>query len=133
MERQSPKINIFTTDDVAHFCKTLQLGMEEEGIESCLVSVDPTAETVELQEMCLEQCVSDSMGIAVAVGKEIQIYVKGITSKPLFSYDISFISLDQKKLFLIGKNAARFVKRKPFLEVEGHILQQALLKGTYGK
>ncbi len=118
MERNSPKIYIYVTEQAAPFCKPMQLGMEEEGIESNIVSIDQKLGIQELQDICLEQCVSGPMGIAIVFREDIKIYVKGLAAKPLFTYDLPLEVWGEKKLFLIGKNAARFVKRKPFLEVD---------------
>ena len=88
-------------------------GIEEEGLPRCGVETDdPFADA-------LEDLVKKGLGVAVGVdGQKAQIFCRQFKkSEPFMQYDLE--KADKKTinetLRIVGKNASRILKHKPFI------------------
>lgn len=112
-----PKINIFFPKGCEELAYEISYGIEEEGMPRCgFETDDPFADA-------LEDTIKKGLGIAIGVDKsKAQIFcVQFKKSEPFMSYDLGAeadaVGNDavNDRLRIVGKNAARILKHKPFI------------------
>ncbi len=102
-----PKMNIFFTTDAEAKADQISYGVEEEGLpRRGFESDDPFAEA-------LEDIKKKGLGVAIGVTSErAQIFCRQFKKEePFMSYD----GLEDEALRVVGKNASRILKHKPFI------------------
>ena len=112
-----PKINIFFPEGCEDLAYQISYGIEEEGLPRC------GFETDEPFSDALEDTVKKGLGVAIGVdGDKAQIFcVQFKKSEPFMSYELSDESIEiandqvNDRLRIVGKNAARILKHKPFI------------------
>ena len=112
-----PKINIFFPEGCEELAYQISYGIEEEGLPRC------GFETDEPFSDALEDTVKKGLGVAVGVdGKKAQIFcVQFKKSEPFMSYELGSTDAAlgnnelNDRLRIVGKNAARILKHKPFI------------------
>lgn len=112
-----PKINIFFPEGCEELAHEISYGIEEEGMPRCGYETDTPFEDA------LEDTVKKGLGVAIGVdGKKAQIFcVQFKKSEPFMSYeftaetDAAVCDATNDKLRIVGKNAARILKHKPFI------------------
>ena len=112
-----PKINIFFPAGCEELAYQISYGIEEEGLPRC------GFETDEPFTDALEDTIKKGLGVAIGVdGKKAQIFcVQFKKSEPFMSYELGGedveVANDQAndRLRIVGKNAARILKHKPFI------------------
>lgn len=112
-----PKINIFFPEGCEEPAHQISYGIEEEGLPRCgFESDEPFTDA-------LEDTVKKGLGVAIGVdGKKAQIFcVQFKKSEPFMNYDLggerAAAGNDEVNdlLRIVGKNAARILKHKPFI------------------
>ncbi len=113
-----PKINIFFSEGCETLAHEISYGIEEEGLPRCGFETDePFADA-------LEDTVKKGLGVAIGVDKDkAQIFcVQFKKNEPFMSYDMCgeedsacFDDAASERLRVVGKNAARILKHKPFI------------------
>ena len=119
-----PKINIFFPEGCEELAYQISYGIEEEGLPRCGFETDePFADA-------LEDTIKKGLGVAIGVdGKKAQIFcVQFKKSEPFMSYELGREDADEEetaakvsgeeiddRLRIVGKNAARILKHKPFI------------------
>lgn len=111
-----PKINIFFPEGCEELAYEISYGIEEEGMPRCGYETDRPFEEA------LEDTVKKGLGVAIGVDdRKAQIFcVQFKKSEPFMSYDISAAGASDNdeigdRLRIVGKNAARILKHKPFI------------------
>lgn len=102
-----PKINIFFVTEAEERADQISYGVEEEGLPRCgYESDDPFTEA-------LEDTIKKGLGVAIGVdGTKAQIFCRQFKkSEPFMTYE----GLENESLRVVGKNAARILKHKPFI------------------
>lgn len=111
-----PKINIFFSDGCEDMAYQISYGIEEEGMPRCgFETDDPFGDA-------LEDTIKKGLGVAIGVdGSKAQIFcVQFKKSEPFMSYDLTEARAAGDdavgdRLRIVGKNAARILKHKPFI------------------
>lgn len=108
-----PKINIFFAPGNEERARQISYGIEEEGLPRCgFESNDPFGEA-------LEDTIKKGLGIAIGVDeKTAQIFCRQFKkNEPFMRYHIGRKNVDaaNEKLRIVGKNASRILKHKPFI------------------
>ena len=115
-----PKINIFFPEGCEELAYQISYGIEEEGLPRCGFETDePFADA-------LEDTIKKGLGVAIGVdGKKAQIFcVQFKKSEPFMSYELGREDVEaandqaNDRLRIVGKNAARILKHKPFIMEE---------------
>ncbi|MDO4745814.1 MAG: glycerol dehydratase reactivase beta/small subunit family protein [Bacillota bacterium] len=102
-----PKINIFFTEGCEEQAHLISYGIEEEGLPRCGYETDaPFGDA-------LEDTVKKGLGVAIGLdGSKAQIFCRQFKkSEPFMNYQ----DPSAETLRIIGKNAARILKHKPFI------------------
>ena len=102
-----PKINIFFKSGTQERAEQIAYGAEEEGLPRCgIESEDPFADA-------LEDTMKKGLGVAIGVdGQKAQIFCRQFKkSEPFMSYE----GIENEALRVVGKNASRILKHKPFI------------------
>ncbi len=102
-----PKINIFFKPGMQERAEQISYGVEEEGLPRCGFECDdPFAEA-------LADTMKKGLGVAIGVdGCKAQIFCRQFKkSEPFMHYD----GLENEALRVVGKNASRILKHKPFI------------------
>ena len=120
-----PKINIFFPEGCEEMAYQISYGIEEEGLPRC------GFETDEPFSDALEDTVKKGLGVAIGVdGDKAQIFcVQFKKNEPFMSYELRGkeidadsanigSNIDSERLRVVGKNAARILKHKPFIMEE---------------
>ena len=116
-----PKINIFFPEGCEDMAYQISYGIEEEGLPRC------GFETDEPFSDALEDTVKKGLGVAIGVDDDkAQIFcVQFKKSEPFMSYELSgegdvscLDDASRERLRVVGKNAARILKHKPFIMEE---------------
>lgn len=116
-----PKINIFFPEGCEALAHEISYGIEEEGLPRCGFETDePFADA-------LEDTVKKGLGVAIGVDKDkAQIFcIQFKKNEPFMSYDLTGTGAADadaanddaasERLRVVGKNAARILKHKPFI------------------
>jgi len=102
-----PKLNIFFATSAEDKADQISYGIEEEGLpRRGIESDDPFADA-------LEDIKKKGLGVAIGVTDDkAQIFCRQFKKEePFMSYD----GLEDESLRVIGKNASRILKHKPFI------------------
>ncbi len=108
-----PTINIFFTPGNEERAHQISYGIEEEGLPRCGFESDaPFAEA-------LEDTVKKGLGVAIGVDeKSAQIFCRQFKkNEPFMRYHVGKKNpaTENEKLRIVGKNASRILKHKPFI------------------
>lgn len=102
-----PKINVFYTSDAFDKAQQVCYGIEEEGLPRRMVENDAP----------FEEALADTVrkGLGVAIGVDCD---NALIFSRLFKKSEAFMSyegIEDEALRIVGKNAARILKHKPFI------------------
>ena len=114
-DMETPKIEIICDSaDSKQLAESIEYGIEEEGIPSHTLFkiIDP------LNKYDISQDAKLGVAIFICEG-HIEVYSRILKERrPLFKYEGGDLSIAN----IVGKNAARIIKNKPFIEFETNIL-----------
>ena len=102
-----PKINIFFSMENEERARQIGYGIEEEGLPRCGFESDNPFEEA------LEDTKKKGLGVAIALDKEkAQIFCRQFKKEEPFMH---YAGIENETLRVVGKNAARILKHKPFI------------------
>lgn len=105
-----PKINVFYLPNTIETAKQICYGIEEEGLPRRMVeTTDPFADA-------LDDTVKKGLGVAIGTdGKSALIFSRLFKKNEAF---MTYEGFDNEVLRIVGKNASRILKHKPFIMEE---------------
>lgn len=105
-----PSIRIFCSDDNTEFAQYASFGMEEEGLPFKInISEEP-------MKAALDDTKRKGLGVAVAIaGGKAELFCRQFKKDEPF---MECVNLERDSLKILGKNAARIIKHKPFIMEE---------------